>query len=169
MLLAQRMIPKFLNNQMKNGVEQFIHTMYFDGCSKGNPGIAGAGATIYNNHKEIWAGYSFVGKKSTNNEAEYNGLILGLQKAIEMNIPKLYVNGDSQLIIYQMSGKYKCNSRKLLPLYETAKNLEKNFEHIEYGHVLRKLNHRADELSNIAIQKYFIKHHLDFKNRLDYK
>jgi ribonuclease HI len=128
--------------------------MYFDGCSKGNPGIAGAGATIYNNiNQEIWAGHMFVGTKSTNNEAEYNGIILGLQKAIEMDIKNLFVKGDSQLVIYQMIGKYKCNSPNLLPLYDKAKKMEKKFENIKYEHIPRNLNHRADELSNIAIQK----------------
>lgn len=132
--------------------EPFLHIMHFDGCSKGNPGLAGAGAVIYTNNEEVWAGSSFVGTNSTNNEAEYAGLILGLKKASELNIKNLFVNGDSQLIIYQMIGKYKCNSPNLFPLYHAAKKLEKDFERIEYKHVLRNLNHRADELANIAIK-----------------
>jgi len=147
------MLRKNITKSQKiiNIIEPFFHTMYFDGCSKGNPGLAGAGAVIYTNDEEVWSGSYFVGTQSTNNEAEYAGLILGLKKASEMNIQHLVVKGDSQLIIYQMLGKYKCNSLNLLPLYQAAKKLEGDFERVDYKHVLRNLNHRADELSNIAI------------------
>lgn len=146
-----------INNLPKINTHTFLNKMNFDGCSKGNPGLAGAGAVIYNNNEEIWSGSIFVGKKSTNNEAEYAGLILGLEKALDMNIKTLFVNGDSQLVINQMTGKYKCNSPNLIPLYQAAKKLEKCFEKIEYKHLFRNLNHRADELSNDAINEQFVK------------
>ena len=128
--------------------------MNFDGCSKGNPGLSGAGAVIYCLNDEIWSGSLFVGKNATNNQSEYSGLIFGLQKAIDMNIKTLLVKGDSQLVINQMTGRYKCNSENIIELYERAKDLEKNFEKIYYLHVLRNLNKRADELSNEAIKDY---------------
>jgi ribonuclease HI/probable phosphoglycerate mutase len=135
---------------------KFEYQMFFDGCSKGNPGPSGAGAVIYNSdNKEIWSDSSFVGIKATNNQAEYNGLILGLQKALDMNIRSILVKGDSQLVIQQMTGKYKCNSPNIIGLFQTAKILEKKFDHIEYNHVLRHLNKRADELSNQALTNYF--------------
>jgi ribonuclease HI len=56
-----------------------------------------------------------------------------------------------------MTGKYKCNSPNLLPLYQAAKKLEEGFENIEYKHVLRNLNHRADELANNAITDQYVK------------
>jgi ribonuclease HI len=129
----------------------FEYKLFFDGCSKGNPGLAGPGAVLYKNDTEIWAGTSFVGTKNTNNQAEYAGLILGLQKACELNISSLFVQGDSQLVIYQMTGKYKCNSPNLWSLHQGAKLLEKKFDNIEYNPVLRHLNKRADELSNLAL------------------
>ena len=160
-MLRQSIInsQKIINQPATNifNTNNFLHIMFFDGCSKGNPGLAGAGAVIYTNNEEVWSGSSFVGKQSTNNEAEYSGLILGLKKALEMNIKTLLVKGDSQLVIYQMMGKYKCNSPNLLPLYQAAKNMEKSFDKIEYTHVLRNLNNRADELSNIAIMDQFVK------------
>ena len=64
-------------------------TMYFDGCSKGNPGLSGCGSCIYNKGKEIWSSSVFVGERETNNVAEYSGLILGLKQAIEMNIKRI--------------------------------------------------------------------------------
>lgn len=128
--------------------------MNFDGCSKGNPGLSGAGAVIYCLDDEIWSGSLFLGKNATNNQSEYTGLILGLQQAIDMKITTLLVKGDSQLVINQMIGKYKCNSENIIELYKTAKDLEKYFENIYFVHVLRNLNKRADELSNVAIKDY---------------
>ena len=71
-----------------------------------------------------------------------------------MNIKKLMVFGDSELIINHITGKYKCNSINLIELFEKTKELEKQFTTIHYAHVFRKFNKRADELSNIAVQTY---------------
>ena len=129
------------------------YTLFFDGCSKGNPGIAGAGAVIYKNEIELLSNIFFVGEKSTNNHAEYAGLILGLQQAVEMDIKRLLIKGDSQLVINHMNGAYKCKSPNLIELYERAKELEKNFDEIFYEHVLRNFNKRADQLSNDGLKK----------------
>ena len=128
--------------------------MYFDGCSKGNPGIAGAGAVIYKGEQEIWSHNFFVGENATNNHAEYAGLILGMQQAIEFGIKHLIIKGDSQLVINHMNGSYQCKSSNLIELYDKAKELESKFGCVYYNHVLRNLNKRADELSNIAIKDY---------------
>jgi ribonuclease HI len=124
------------------------YVLFFDGCCKGNPGPGGAGAVLYKDETEVWSDCTFVGKKVTNNIAEYKGLIIGLNQAIKMKIKHLIVNGDSQLVIKQMTGIYKVNSENLIELYKTAKQLEKSFESISYNHVYRKDNKRADELSN---------------------
>jgi ribonuclease HI len=71
-----------------------------------------------------------------------------------MNIKEIHVQGDSQLVINQMTGKYKCNSPNLLDLYDTARALEKGFVKVHYEHILRNFNKRADELSNIAVKDY---------------
>ena len=128
------------------------YTLFFDGCSKGNPGPAGAGAVIYDeNNNEIWADSSFVGIKETNNVAEYSGLLLGLNEAIKRNITKLLVKGDSKLVIEQLKGSYQVKSLRLLPFFEKAKNLSKNFKSIKFEHVYRTDNKRADELSNSGL------------------
>jgi ribonuclease HI len=129
------------------------YLLQFDGCSKGNPGFAGAGAVIYNYEKEIWGESRFIGAKSTNNEAEYNGLIMGLKKALELGITNLEVEGDSLLVIKQMTGEYKVKSETLYKLYDQAKTLEKQFENINFEHIYRNKNKRADELSNLCINK----------------
>lgn len=131
--------------------------LQFDGCSKSNPGLAGAGAVIYNDGNEIWSDDFFVGEKATNNHAEYAGLILGLKQAIKMNIKSIIIEGDSMLVINQMQGKYKCNSPNLIELYEEAIKLTKNFENIYFKHIYRNENKRADHLSNMAVEKYLKK------------
>ena len=75
-------------------ITQFEYVLFFDGCSKGNPGPAGAGAVIYHNDIEIWYDAIFVGKRETNNVAEYSGLICGLEEAVRQNIKQLSVKGD---------------------------------------------------------------------------
>lgn len=128
-----------------------MHTLFFDGCSKGNPGRAGAGAVIYNDTGvEVFAESAFVGHAATNNEAEYTGLIMGLNEAVKRGITELHVCGDSQLVIRQMQGKYKVNSPKLIPLHECATQLVSNMSKIEFKHVYRDSNKRADALSNVG-------------------
>jgi ribonuclease HI len=131
--------------------QEDIYEMYFDGCSKGNPGLSGAGAVIYKNGEEIWSNSYFVSDSATNNVAEYFGLIRGLKRAIKMNIRHLIVKGDSQLIIKQMTGQYQVKSESMIELYNIAKELETQFENISYEHVYRKYNKRADQLSNEGI------------------
>lgn len=126
-----------------------MHTLFFDGCSKGNPGRAGAGAVIYDaSGNEVFAESVFAGYSTTNNEAEYTGLILGLNAALKCGIAELQVRGDSQLVIRQMQGKYRVNSPKLAPLHQCAITLASKFVKIEYEHVYRDKNQRADALSN---------------------
>ena len=135
-------------NLNKDGDE---YVLFFDGCSKGNPGVAGAGAVIYKNDIEIYCSSVFVGKKETNNVAEYTGLISGLQEAVEQNIKNIIVKGDSLLVIKQMKGEYQVKAENMMHLYQKAKKLEKMFDSIAYTHVYREHNKRADALSNQAI------------------
>ncbi len=144
----------FEKHKREKIIPEYDYKLNFDGCSKGNPGLAGAGAVIYHYDAEYWADYTLVGEKITNNHAEYTGLIIGLKQAKLFGIKKLKVEGDSLLVINQMKGLYKCKSENLFELYNTAKELESYFDEIEYFHVLRNKNKRADELSNLAIQDY---------------
>lgn len=129
----------------------FEHVLYFDGCSKGNPGEAGAGAVIYQNGIEIWNSSIYVGSKESNNVAEYNGMIMGMTEAIARNIKKISVKGDSLLVIKQMTGEYKVRSANLVEWYNKSKLLERHFDTVTYEHVYRKDNTRADKLSNDGI------------------
>jgi ribonuclease HI len=157
------MLPRIDNYMSKSSnVEavkiypEFDYILNFDGCSKGNPGLAGAGAVIYHFGEEFWTDSFFVGDHCTNNHAEYAGLILGLQQAKELGIKYLHVQGDSMLVINHMNGTYKCKSDNLIELYKKAKELQTYFDKIRYTHILRHKNKRADQLANEAVDKYLI-------------
>ena len=135
------------NKQKQNSV----YVLCFDGCSKGNPGKAGSGSVIYEDNVEVWSMGVFVGEKQTNNYAEYYGLIYGLEEAVKRGIECITVKGDSLLVIKQIRGEYQVKSENLLKLYQHAKVLEKHFEKIEFIHIYRNENKRADYLSNIGL------------------
>jgi ribonuclease HI len=124
--------------------------LYFDGCSKGNPGIAGIGVVLYEDNKQIWTLSSCIGV-ATNNVAEYSALINGLEYALLQNIDTLKVFGDSMIVINQMKGIYKVKSENLTELYNRANNMAKQFKEISFQHVYRDKNKVADKLANLGI------------------
>jgi ribonuclease HI len=132
---------------------QNCYLLQFDGCSKGNPGMAAAGAVLYKNNIEIWSGSKFLGYNETNNYAEYMGLIMGLSKANELDINELIVEGDSMLIIKQMNGENQVRSSNIIELHKLAMQLKLKFSNIIFTHIYRENNKRADELCNEAIEK----------------
>lgn len=140
--------PPFLSGGVKGNQPLCL---YFDGCSKGNPGRAGAGAALFDNGKQIHSHSKFVGEYETNNVAEYTGLIIGLTTAIDLDIKNLLVKGDSLLVIKQMTGEYQVKSASLYRLFINAKALEKQFDKVTYEHIYRKDNKIADMLANGAL------------------
>lgn len=127
----------------------------FDGGSRGNPGIAGCGyvITIYPNttREERIVGGLYLGDQITNNYAEYTGLIEGLRRASSNKVTDIFIEGDSMLVIKQVSGKWKVSSQNIMPLYEEAKSLLETFYHYELLHISRNNNKEADELANLAM------------------
>ena len=85
------------------------YKLFFDGASRGNPGLGGCGISLEFENKEIGIDYKYLGK-CTNNFAEYSALELGLKKAIDLNIKNLIVFGDSLLVINQVNKLWKCNN-----------------------------------------------------------
>ncbi len=129
------------------------YLLQFDGGSRGNPGESGAGAVIFRNGKVIAQTHQYLGPNKTNNQAEYRGLIIGLQLAKELGINQhLTIRGDSKLVISQVAGKWKINNENLKELCQMAITLLRNLE-ITYKleHVCREGNKIADSLANKAI------------------
>ena len=126
------------------------YTLYFDGGSRGNPGIGGSGFVIYdNNGEELESGYEYLGDGVTNNEAEYSGLINGLNTAIKMRYLSLHIKGDSKLIINHLNRVW--SAKILAQLYEEASALLKKLVKFTAEHVPRNENKHADHLANTAM------------------
>jgi ribonuclease HI len=138
--------------------KKYIYQLYFDGASRGNPGLSGAGAVLFKCYHEektqIFEVTRFVGDEHTNNQAEYCGLIIGLKECLKRGFRKITVYGDSEVIIKQMNDEYNVNSDKLIPLYETAKKIENKMELVSFQHIKRVFNSEADSLANKAIDDY---------------
>ena len=131
-----------------------IYTLMFDGGSTGNPGPSGSGSVLYENDEEIWCDSHYIGDRETNNTAEYTGLIRGLEEIVDRGITRIVIKGDSQLIIKQMKGEYKVSSAHLQILHRTATNLANKIDSIEWKHIPREQNKRADALSRIRSRPF---------------
>lgn len=139
------------------GDELHTWTLRFDGGSRGNPGHAGSGAVLYGSeNSEMWYGYFYIGDNETNNAAEYNGLIEGLKAAAFFSPPRLQVEGDSKLVIYQTNGEWKVKIDNLKPYHKEAQQLVKSLQSINnidivLRYIPREMNSRADQLANLAM------------------
>ena len=125
--------------------------LFTDGAARGNPGPAGAGAVIISPEGHVVAKVGKYLGETTNNVAEYTGLILGLKRAKAMGLRELEVLADSELLVKQLSGEYKVKADHLQPLHDEAKALLKAFDVIDVRHIPREENEAADEMSNKAI------------------
>ena len=127
--------------------------LYTDGAARGNPGPAGAGAVIVSPDGHIVAKIGKFLGESTNNVAEYMGLILGLKRAKAMGIKELEVLADSELMVKQLAGDYAVKADHLKPLHDEAKALLRGFSWVEVRHIPREENAQADAMSNRAIDE----------------
>ena len=133
--------------------------IYTDGGARGNPGPAGSGAVIYDGAKKIGEVSKYLGIQ-TNNFAEYEALILVLEKTIELcgdpvSRP-VQVRMDSELIVKQMNGQYKVKHPVLKEKHTWVKMLiMKSFPTITFTHVRREQNKEADQLANEAMDRGF--------------
>jgi len=121
-----------------------------DGGSRGNPGPGAIGALVRNEGKILTKHSKFIGKLTTNNVAEYEGLILALELASKVTKDDITCILDSELIVKQLLGEYKVKNPKLLPLFLKVQKLQENFKTIKYKHVSRwdTFQRLADELVN---------------------
>ena len=140
---------EFINNKFIMNNQHY--TLMFDGGSRGNPGLCGSGYVILNNETVEYEGYQKVSDKNTNNFAEYMGIILGMELALEKDINILHIKGDSLLVINQLTGKWKVKSNSINALYTKAKTLLDQFKMVTLSHVKRENNKLADALANKAM------------------
>ena len=90
----------------------------------------------------------------TNNVAEYNALILGLDRARELGAAKVRIFADSELMVRQLNGQYKVKNPNLQALYSKARELADSFASFTINHVPRARNTEADQMANRAIDEF---------------
>ncbi|MFA6995331.1 MAG: ribonuclease HI family protein [Patescibacteria group bacterium] len=127
--------------------------IYTDGGARGNPGPAGIGAVLYNEHKKVIAEISEFLGVATNNQAEYRALIAAFKKATELGATELDCYLDSELVVKQLRHEYKVKNKDLAPLFLTIYNLSLAYKKITYTHIPRENNQEADRLANEAMDR----------------
>lgn len=127
--------------------------IYSDGGSRGNPGPSAAGYVIMDlNQEVIDQGGEYLGI-TTNNQAEYQGVRIGLEKALSLGIKRVDFRIDSMLVVNQMNGIYKIKNRELWPINERIRGLMTQFDKVTFSHVRREFNQLADGMVNRTLDE----------------
>jgi ribonuclease HI len=129
------------------------HLANIDGGSRGNPGPASYGVVIRDPRGNVVARLKKYIGRTTNNVAEYYGLIAALDYAQSHGVRALHIESDSELLVRQIRGQYKVKSPELRPLFEQASKMAKSFESFRIQHVYREKNREADALANEALDE----------------
>ncbi|HET9174508.1 MAG TPA: reverse transcriptase-like protein [Candidatus Saccharimonadales bacterium] len=127
--------------------------MYADGGSRGNPGPSASGFVIMDENEALLVDKGVYLGITTNNQAEYTALKLGLEEAHKLGARDVDVYMDSLLVINQMKGIFKVRNRDLWPIHDAIKNLAQQFRTIEFTHVPREFNKLADAAVNRALDE----------------
>lgn len=127
--------------------------IFTDGGARGNPGPAGIGAVIYDEHKKVIAEISEYLGVATNNQAEYKALVYAFRKAVDLGAKDLDCFLDSELVVKQLKGEYRVKDKDLAKLFLDIHNLSLSFRQITYTHIPREQNKEADRLANEAMDR----------------
>lgn len=122
--------------------------LYTDGGSRGNPGPSASGFVIMDMNDQVVVKNGLYLGITTNNQAEYQALKLGLEAAKHIHVQQLHVFMDSMLVVNQMKGIFKVKNRDLWPIHEEIKTLITTFKHVNFTHVPREMNKIADKEVN---------------------
>ncbi len=125
--------------------------LYTDGGARGNPGPAGIGARLLTADGDVVEELADSIGTATNNVAEYQALLAGLEIALDRGVERLDVFLDSELVVRQVNGQYKVKDAGLKPLHRQACLLLSRFHEVDVKHVRREQNAAADALVNQAI------------------
>ena len=128
--------------------------IYADGGSRGNPGPSASGFVVMDKDQSVIAkGGEYLGI-TTNNQAEYHGVRIGLEKAIELGLKNVDFRLDSMLVVNQMNGIYTIKNRDLWPINERIRDLMSHFDSVTYHHVPRDMNQLADSEVNRTLDQH---------------
>jgi ribonuclease HI len=128
--------------------------VYCDGAARGNPGPAGAGVFVVTPEGDVVDEIAEGLGRTTNNVAEYTAVILGLERARALGARRVLVRSDSQLLVNQLSGRYRVKSEHLKALHQRVRTLAAGFERARFEHVPRGQNVEADRLANDGVDRW---------------
>ena len=131
--------------------------IYTDGGSRGNPGPAASGAVLKEldedgNERELERTGKFLGE-TTNNQAEYTAIIIGLTRAKELGAEIVEVVMDSELAVKQLNGEYKVKNRGIAERFLEIYHLRPAFRRVTFRHVKRAFNKEADTVVNEVLDR----------------
>jgi ribonuclease HI len=130
-----------------------VASLYTDGASRGNPGPSGAGVLLLDERgRPLLELNRFLGK-ATNNEAEYQALIAGLDAAERLELSQLRIFLDSELVVKQLHGEYRVRNPRLQPLFDEVASRLQRLSSYAIMHVPRERNQEADRLANEAVDR----------------
>ncbi len=123
-----------------------------DGGSRGNPGPSGIGVVIEDAKTgEVLEEHAKFLGRTTNNQAEYQAVILALSRAVALGAKEMEIVADSELLIKQAKGEYRVKNPDLQLRFREMKGLEAQLGRVQYRHVRREFNKAADALANKAM------------------
>jgi ribonuclease HI len=136
------------------GAEVKHLTLYTDGAAQGNPGPSGIGVVIKDESGTIKAEKSRYVGETTNNQAEYKALILGVEEVVKLGAEHVDIKLDSELLVKQIQGSYKVRDANLQALFWKVTQLLKGFKSSTLEHIPREQNAEADALAHQAIRRF---------------
>ena len=138
-------------NDDKNTTQLREIMLFADGGSRGNPGPSASGFALLDMDQNILVKRGIYLGVTTNNQAEYQALKLGLEEAAKMRIEVVHVHMDSLLVVNQMLGVFKVRNRELWPIHDAILRLTSRFKKVTYVQVPREFNKIADAAVNEAL------------------
>lgn len=141
------------DNDVPNATDSSV-VIFTDGGSRGNPGPSAAGFVIMNkNQQVIDEGGEYLGI-TTNNQAEYQAVRLGLERAIALGYKHIDFRIDSMLVVNQIKGLYKIKNRELWPVHERIRTMMLLCDKVRFTHVNREFNQLADGMVNKTLDAH---------------
>ncbi len=130
-----------------------LFIIHSDGGARGNPGPAAIGVVLTCEGTVVATISKYIGE-TTNNQAEYQAIIAGLEKVLEYQAEIVECFLDSELVVKQLRHEYKVKNKELATLFVKAHNLSLQFKKISFKHIPREENKAADKLVNNALDTY---------------
>lgn len=128
--------------------------IYSDGGARGNPGPAACAIVIKDETGRIISKHSGYLGSTTNNQAEYSGVLLGLTEAKKLGAAEVNFYLDSELVVNQLSGNFKVKNLDIQTIFVKIWNLSVGFKKVKYHYIPREENRAADRLVNEELDKH---------------